>query len=106
MATNYLQEGKTMEFAAAADVVSGSAVVVGTVVVVAIRAAISGELAVGMTDGVFELPKGSGAIAQGAKVYLKSDGTITSTASGNTAAGICWEAAADGDGTVAVKLNR
>ncbi|USE38935.1 DUF2190 family protein [Endozoicomonas sp. SCSIO W0465] len=106
MATNYLQEGKTIEFTAAADVASGSAVVVGTVVVVAISTVLSGELAVGMTDGVFDLPKGTGAITQGAKVYLKSDGTITATASGNTAAGTCWSAAADSDTSIAVKLNR
>ena len=107
MANNYIQDGRTIEFTATADVASGAPVAVGTVVAVAVTAVLSGETGVGITDGVFSLPKAaSGAIAQGAKVYLKSDGTITTTASGSTAAGSCWAAAADGETSVNVKLNR
>ncbi|MET4696097.1 DUF2190 family protein [Endozoicomonas lisbonensis] len=106
MANNYVQDGGTMEFTAAADIKSGDPVVIGAIVVVALANAMTGELCVGRADGVFDLPKGAGAIGQGEKVYLTSGGNITKTASGNTAAGICWIAAEDADASVAVKLNR
>ncbi len=105
MAKNYKGAGCTMTFVAAAVVLSGAALMVGDTAVVAKTDAASGETCVGEAEGVFNLPKAAGAISQGAKVYLSSDGQISTTASGNKLAGKCWAAAANGDNSVDVKLN-
>ena len=57
-------------------------------------------------EGVFSLPKASGAINAGAAVYWDAtNNNITSTESGNTAAGFAAQAAAAGDTAVLVKIN-
>jgi len=117
MALNHIQSGKVIDYtnSGSADIVSGRVVVIGTLVGVALV-----DIAVGKTgsvaiEEVYSLPKVTGAIAQGAKVYwaaagdpvggVAGSGALTTTASGNTLAGIAAIAAASGDATVALKLN-
>lgn len=104
MATNYVQDGLTIEFTAAADTASGAPVLVGKVVGVALGAVASGEKGQAATTGVWRLPKAaSGAITQGAQLYWDATNSVfTTTASSNTYAGFAWEAAADGATSVMV----
>lgn len=102
---NYQAEGKTMDITAGANIVAGEAVAVGGMVVVAMAAIANGAVGVAATCGVFTLTKASsGAIAQGAVVYLTGAGVITTSASGNTVAGVAHLAAADGATAIDVLL--
>ncbi|WP_137225381.1 DUF2190 family protein [Shewanella sp. MEBiC00475] len=103
---NCVSDGNTIDFIATAAVASGEPVLLGKVVVVSLGAVAVGEPGVGAAEGVYELPKvEADDIGQGAQVYLKADGTITSTASGNTLAGKAWAAAGNPSLTVWVKIN-
>ncbi|WP_350431725.1 capsid cement protein [Shewanella sp. H8] len=103
---NCIADGNTIDFTATADVASGAPVLLGKVVAVSLGAVATDEMGVGATEGVFELPKvEADDIGQGAQVYLKADGNITSTASGNTLAGKAWAAAGNPSTTVWVKVN-
>lgn len=106
MATNYIQPGETLVYVNSGDaaVVSGALLTIGALVGVAdgdIPAGASGAVGV---SGVWRLPKGSGAITQGAKVYADADGEISTTASG-TFAGVAFAAADSAASTVDVLLN-
>lgn len=103
MAKNYIQDGETINFVAAAKVVSGAAVVIGDLVAVSINDVADGEEGVAHTTGVWSLPKASATtFDQGVSVYL-NDGEI-STDNAGTYAGKAWEAGVDAELTVAVKL--
>lgn len=103
MAKNYVQDGETIEFTAAADVKSGDAVVVGDLVVVSINDVASGEMGVGHATGVWSLPKASATtFSQGVAVYLK-DGEIGTDDSG-TYAGKAWSEGVNGEAVASVKL--
>jgi len=115
MATNYIQEGKTITYAnTGTAIVSGQVVVIGNSLAVALGdiAATSGSGSV-MVDGVFELPKTAGAssaIAFGTlPIWDVSAGKFvkagTSPATGDVSgAAFCVEAAVDADTVVRVKL--
>ena len=103
---NCVSDGNTIEFTATAAVASGAPVLLGKVVAVSLGNVALDDVGVGVTEGVFELPKVTADdITQGAQVYIKSDGMITSTASGNTLAGKAWAAAGNPSDTVWVKIN-
>lgn len=108
---NQIEEGKTIRYTVGdTSVKSGEVVVVGDMVGVAVTDGETGEDIALNVMGVYELPKGTGAIDQGKKVYVAVDaeaGTknIVATATGNTFAGHSWAKAAAGDSTIAVKLN-
>lgn len=107
MAKNYLQPGKTIVIANAgsAAILSGSPVLVGKVVAVAITDIEAGQVGDGFAEGVFLLPKLSAdAITIGAQVHIK-DGEIQLAATDAELAGVAWEDAAAGSSTVAVKIN-
>lgn len=115
MSTNYVQPGKILDYTnnTAAPIPMGTAIVVGTRVAVIIAGDRQnpGPLRVGVTGaaqicGTFRLPKTpADVIAQGALVYLTSVGVITTTAAGNTLAGIAFNAAGNGATSVEVLLN-
>lgn len=103
---NYVSDGNTIEFIATALVSSGAPVLLGKVVAVSLGNVAIDEPGVGVTEGVHELPKVTADdIGQGVQVYIKSDGMITTTASGNTLAGKAWAAAANPSDSVWVKIN-
>ena len=103
---NCISDGNTIDFTATAAVASVAPVLLGKVVAVSLGNVALDEVGVGATVGVFALPKVTADdITQGAQVYIKSDGMITSTASGNTLAGKAWAAAGNPSDTVWVKIN-
>lgn len=103
MAKNYIQDGETIKFVAAADVKSGAAVVIGDLVAVSINDVATGEEGVAHTSGVWSLPKATATtFNQGVSVYLK-DGEIGTDDTG-TYAGKAWTAGVDGELTAEVKL--
>lgn len=80
---------------------------VGSICGVAEAAGITGQLIALTVGGVFSFETDAAAIKQGARVYLKDDGTVTATQEGsNTYLGIAWSPAVAGSGaTVDVKIN-
>lgn len=104
--TNYLQPGEVLTVPApSGGVVSGTAYVLGTIVGIATVTAAETVLAAFKICGVFSVPKtGSQAWTVGAAVYVTSGGTFTTTAGGNTAAGIAVEAVGSGAGETTGKV--
>lgn len=103
---NFICDGKRMPIVAPeGGVVSGTAYLVGTKVCVAFDTAAAGATVVVVTEGVFELPKATGALTQGAKVYWDDTAKdFTATATSNTLAGYVFVAAASGDATVQILI--
>lgn len=107
MATNYIQEGKALNYTpSGADVSSGDFLVIGAIGAVAKTDIADGKTGAVHICGVFSVAKASGAITQGAKLYWNStNSNLTTTASGNTLVGVAAAAAASGDATVPLLLN-
>ncbi len=103
---NFVFSGKTIDVTLAAAVVSGAAMLIGTLLGVAVTSGGIGDVVVFNTEGVYDLPKAAGAITIGVNVYWDDTAkNITTTSSGNTLVGKCWVGAAGGDATVSVKIN-
>jgi predicted RecA/RadA family phage recombinase len=106
MATNFIQQGNILQHTAGADIVSGDLVIIGVIAGVALTDIAEGASGSVQINGVFSLPKASGAITQGALVYWDDDpGQVTTTASENTLIGVAASAAASGDATAEILLN-
>lgn len=103
MASNYEQPGDILQYTADGDISAGDGVVVESRFGVALVDIPDGETGSVQMEGVFRLPKVSGALGQGKKVYWNGD-KITETATDNTEAGYVFEAAGSSDEDVAVKL--
>lgn len=108
MRTNYIQEGKSLDYTnkTEAAIAAGDIVVMGSVVGVA-----GTDIAVNATGsvhvvGVFEVLKEEGLeIGQGEKVYWNATGGVmTKTSASNTLAGYAAYTAKTTDVTVKVKL--
>lgn len=100
----YIQRGRTLTLIAPAAVKSGDVVVVGALVGIAAYDAAAGAEVEVQVEGVFELPKGNAALAQGAKAYwTAASKTVTST--GDVLLGACILPAAADAATVRVRLN-
>ncbi|RCK32492.1 hypothetical protein TH9_12225 [Thalassospira xiamenensis] len=113
---NYAQKGNSLDYlnSTGALIPSGSPVVVGNQIGVAATDIAVGETGTVYMEEVFGLPKTAGAstaMIQGSTpVFDISAGAFvpegTATATGDvTGAVTCWEAAADADDMVYVKLN-
>jgi predicted RecA/RadA family phage recombinase len=108
MATNFIQPGDSLDIPApSGGVVSGSAYLIGAIVLVAQTTAAQGVTATFRTHGVWRLPKATGAAwTVGAILYWDNTAkNFTTTASGNTKAGYAAKAAASGDTFGEVALN-
>jgi predicted RecA/RadA family phage recombinase len=104
---NHVQPGRTVTLPApAGGVTSGDGVLVGSIFGIASTTALAGEMvAITVTD-VWTLPKATGAITVGAKLYWDATNkVVTTTASGNSLIGAATSAALSGDATVPVRLN-
>ena len=103
---NYISEGEVITITAGATITSGSGVLVGSMVGVAVKDAVSGDKLAVKLKGVYELPKTSpDNIAVGAAVYWNNTAKeITSTSAGNTLAGNAMEAAGAATTKILVKL--
>ena len=112
---NYVQRGEniTVPAPAVTGCASGDLVIVGAMAGVAAETAAAGEPVDLVTIGCFTLPKVSGQINLGARVYADATGKITTAADdGGTPTpaafpliGVATQAAGSDDGTVTVRLN-
>jgi predicted RecA/RadA family phage recombinase len=84
----------------------GDVVVLADTVAVAHRPIAAGVLGSVAVEGVFNFPKGAGAISQGANIYWDTATSLVSTSSGagKVLAGKAAAAAASADTVVAVDL--
>ena len=105
----YFQRGEAIDYPVASN---GTALEAGEIIVVGTKIGVCGcDIAKGETgsvhvEGVFEMPKASGAITIGAAVYWDATNkNITTTSSSNTLAGYAVAAAGADDTTVLVKIN-
>ena len=117
MANNHVQKGVNMRWTndTGTGVLSGQAVVVGSLVCVALVDIPNGGIGELATEEVYYLPKAAEAITQGAKLYWDANGNpvggvagsgcLTATATDNTYAGVAFAPAASGAATVDIKLN-
>jgi predicted RecA/RadA family phage recombinase len=104
---NFIQEGDTLTVPApTGGAVSGSPVIIGSLIGIAGSSAAESDPVAVKTKGVFELPKVSAlAIGIGDPVYW--DGTaknVTKTSTSNTLIGYATEAAANPSPTVRVRI--
>ena len=110
---NYIQEGDTLPFAAPYAVASGGGALIGAVFGVALTDLANAEVGNFALEGVFTLPKATGAATLGAKAYWdNTNKNVTATASGHTLIGVFvpvsqaqTAAYASGDTTANVRLN-
>lgn len=103
---NFIQPGNHLTFTATVDIAAGDAVFEGALFGIAATDAATGEDFEAALTGVFQLPKASGALTKGQKVYWNStNGNVTGTASGNTLIGAVTAAAADSATSCDVRLN-
>ncbi|MGH6866085.1 MAG: DUF2190 family protein [Methyloceanibacter sp.] len=95
---SFLQPGDVVPLIAPeGGVLSGQPILVGSIFGVAAYDAAEGDEVEAQVVGVFELPKASGAITQGALIYFDADpGVLTATATDNVLIGAATEAAATG----------
>lgn len=105
----YIQAGSVVSVTAPATVVSGQGVLVGLLFGVAMNDATSGATVEIETAGVVTLPKATGAISEGVRVFWdNSAGNVTTTTTSNTCIG--WAIGpgnyVSGDTTIKVKLGR
>jgi predicted RecA/RadA family phage recombinase len=102
---NQIASGKMMPFTAGATIASGDMVLLGVLIGIAAADYVSGDAGQAQMEGVFEVPKASGALTQGAKLYYDAGAkNLTATATSNTFAGWAYADAASGDATVLVLL--
>jgi len=104
---NYVQPGDVCTFTApVGGVVSGNAYLIGSLFVVAAISALAGEEFEGKINGVFNLPKAAGALAEGAPAYWDNDAkVVTGTNTADRLIGAITKAALAGDLRVNVRLN-
>ena len=104
---SYFQDGDLIDYMPSSAVAAGDVVVLNDLVTVAPRPIAANALGAVAVEGVFVLPKASGAIGQGAIVYWDAtNSNITTTAGSNKRAGKAAYAQASGDATVKVLLNQ
>lgn len=103
---NKYQDAETFEFVPASNVTSGSLVLVGKYVGVAIKDVAAGERGVAVKTGKFVLPKGTGtAFSLGDALYWDAtNGYLVKSASGNTFVGLAAKDAAAAATTAIVDL--
>lgn len=102
---NFIQPGDNVDGIAPYDVASGGGYLDGIEFAVASNKATSGSAVIGVTQGVFTLPKAAVAITRKTVAYWDNAAkVVTNVAGGNTKIGIFQASALAGDATVAVKL--
>jgi predicted RecA/RadA family phage recombinase len=104
---NYVQPGNVVTLTApAGGVLSSQGVLIGSLFGVAAYDAKAGAEVEVEVVGVYDLPKDSEALAEGARAYWNSTNkNVTATASGNKLIGAAVKAAGSSDTTVNVRLN-
>ena len=109
MAKNYVQEGDVIDYANASGstITSGTPVLIGARLGVALADIANGATGSVQVEGVFTVTKiGTDTVAAGALLYWdNTNKRLTTTASGNTLAGFAVAAAGSGVTTVNIKIN-
>jgi predicted RecA/RadA family phage recombinase len=109
MATNPVQEGHYVPLAAPYAVASGGGALVGFIFGIAVTALANGEVGTFSLEGVYILPKATGAStggSQGAKAYWNNTNkNVTAASAGNSLIGAFLTICADSDATCVVLLN-
>lgn len=107
---NYIQDGARLQYAnsSGSTITSGTGVLVGKRLGVAVADIANNTTGVLAMDGVFLLPKTlANVIAQGDLLYWNDTAKeLTSTASGNTFAGYAHKAAGSTSSTIECRINR
>ena len=109
MTTSYKTSGQRMRHAHTAAVESGEAIIVGTLLGIALGKYDADETGIYVVEGIHTLPKTNGARAIGSRVFW--DVSTRKIGNGNAAngdlenCGTVAVAAVAGDGTVAVRLS-
>lgn len=102
---NFLQPGINVSCVAPYAVVSGNGMLDGVEFSIASNDAAQGAAVIGVTEGVFSLPKAAVAVTRKTLAYWdNTNRNVTNASSGNTKIGIFRDAALSGDAQVAVKL--
>ncbi|MBB3910842.1 DUF2190 family protein [Sphingomonas desiccabilis] len=101
---NHIQPGVNLTLTAPRDLASGEGFLVGSIFAVASTAAKAGEQVVGVTEQVFDLPKATGAVTQGAKAYWDDAAHNVTTVAGGVLIGAFVDPAASAAATARVKL--
>jgi predicted RecA/RadA family phage recombinase len=107
MAQNYIESGEVLDYTvpSGATVTSGTPVIVGELVGVALGSGTEGQVVAVKFDGVFEFPKATGAITQGAKAYWDATASkVTATEASNKLIGYAWKAELSAATTVRVRM--
>lgn len=107
MAQNFIESGERLDYTVGSGetITSGDVIIKGEIIGIALNDGVEGDVVTLLLEGVFELPKATGAITLGAKVYwVAADSNLSTSASGNTLVGVAWAAALSGDTTVNVRL--
>ena len=109
MAKNYVQEGDVIDYvnASGSTITSGTAVLIGVRLGVALADIANGATGSVQVEGVFTVPKlGTDVVAAGALLYWdNTNKRLTTTASGNTLSGFAVAAAGSGVTAVNIKIN-
>jgi predicted RecA/RadA family phage recombinase len=102
----FKQDGDKWDYTPGSAVAVGAVVVLNDTIAVADRPIAANTLGAVAVEGVFELPKATGAIGQGAVVYWDStNSNVTTTATGNKRAGKAAKAADSADASAWVAIN-
>lgn len=106
MSKNYVQDGNTVRFTAAANLKSGDVVILENLAAISVSDVAQGGVGAGLTTGVFTVKaKASDDIKQGAIVYWSATEGATITAGSNKRLGVAWRASGASVDTVDVKIN-
>lgn len=98
---NFVCDGDRFDVVASGTVAPGDPLLIGDILGIAVNGGVSGDTISYHVANVFSVPKATGAITQGAKLYWDDTAkNLTTTASGNTQVGWAFAAAASGDATV------
>jgi len=104
---SYFQDGDVIDYTPSSAVAAGDVVLLNDLFCVAIHPIVANKLGALAVEGVFLVPKATGAIGAGAIVYWDAtNSNITTTASTNKRAGKAAYAAASGDAGVYVLINQ
>lgn len=110
MAQNYVQEGDVLNYTntSGSTITSGTAILIGTWLGVALADIANGATGSVAIEGVFTVPKlSTDVVTQGAAVYWdNTNKRLTLTSAGNTLVGHAFAAAGNGATTVQIKLNQ
>lgn len=109
MAKNYIQPGNVIDVTAGSNISSGAAIVVGTILAVALVDIANGESGSAQIEGVFELPKLSTAVITAGQKLIwdvsASQFIVAAAATGDLdGCAVAIEAAGNGTTTVLAKL--